>query len=235
MTLPGLKVVSLFAGAGGLDIAFCNTGRVANLFSTDSNPVFLDTIVRNLPKHYPEVTHSHLAIDARDLTGSCIESLTGPEIDLVIGGPPCDDFTSQGKQQGFAGEKGPLIFEFSRIVKDLRPSAFLFENVPNLESMFNEGYRNLLSLFHKYGYETYSEILSASAFGAPTMRKRLFISGFRRDRFPEPWGGFPEPSHSVNCHEGELFQSLLPAVTMRMALANLPDVTDKKSCGKGAP
>jgi DNA (cytosine-5)-methyltransferase 1 len=220
----GLKVVSLFAGAGGLDIAFCETGQIAEMFSTDSHPVFLQTIVENLPRHFPTVRHSHLVADARQLTRDEVRLCLSEPVDLVIGGPPCDDFTSFGLKRGMGGEKGPIIFEFARMVGELQPRAFLFENVPNLQAMCADGFGELLGRLSGHGYSITHEKLAACDFGAPTVRQRLFVVGFRMDAGADGFT-FPKPTHS-DSSDPDLFRSessLLPYVTVGQALEGLPD------------
>jgi DNA (cytosine-5)-methyltransferase 1 len=222
---PGLRVVSLFAGAGGLDIAFCETGRVTELVSTDSHPVFLQTVIQNLPKHFPTVRHSHLVADARKLVGTEICDVVSVPIDLVIGGPPCDDFTSFGLKRGMGGEKGPIIFEYARLIGEIKPRAFLFENVPNLQTMCTEGFAELLHCLSGHGYSVVHQTLAACDFGAPTVRQRLFVVGFRSGAEASSFA-FPSRTHG-EIGDSDFFRSesaILPFVTVGEALAGLPDV-----------
>jgi DNA (cytosine-5)-methyltransferase 1 len=222
---PGLRVVSLFAGAGGLDIAFCETGHVSELFSTDSHPVFLQTVINNLPKHFPKVRHSHLVADARTLTGDEILKHISAPVDLVIGGPPCDNFTCFGKRQGLDGSKGPLIFEFARIISELRPRCFLFENVPNLQRQFKDALRDLINYFEQAGYDVSNScLLSAPEYGSPTKRKRLFIVGFKEQSTAQYYK-FPLSTH-VEKKEDQFseIQPLKNFVNVGIALGDLPDV-----------
>jgi|GEM_PF-2030703 len=224
-TPTGLKVVSLFAGAGGLDIAFCETGHVAELLSTDSHPVFLQTIINNLPKHFPNVRHSHLVADARKLTGTEIRGVTPGPFDLVIGGPPCDDFTSFGLKRGMGGEKGPIILEYARLIGELKPRAFLFENVPNLQKMCSEGFAELLERLSGHGYSITHQILAACDFGAPTVRQRLFVVGFKTEAAVSAFE-FPSKTHG-EAGESNLLGSVtatFPFVTVGDVLCDLPDV-----------
>ncbi len=225
-----LTVVSLFAGAGGLDFAFCKTGSVIELFSTDSHPVFLQTVINNLPKHFPAIHHSHLVADARQLTGEEIQTCVSLPVDLVIGGPPCDDFTSFGLKRGMGGVKGPIIFEFARLVSELKPKAFLFENVPNLQAMCSEGFSELLNRLSGHGYSVTHQTLAACNFGAPTVRQRLFVVGFRISKGSIPFN-FPAPTHG-GAREADLFGSksvLLPFITVGQAIAGLPDVKSQEA------
>jgi DNA (cytosine-5)-methyltransferase 1 len=221
----GLNVVSLFAGAGGLEIAACSTGRVNRVVSTDSNQVFLSTTEHNLPKHFPEVEHACLVADARDLKGCDLLALMGGDIDVVMGGPPCDDFTTTGLRRGLDGNKGPLIYEFARLVTEIGPSLFLFENVPNLARQFELDFAQFLSCFRSAGYHFRWEVLSARDFGAPTIRKRIVLVGSHLkenlDRFR-----FPSPTHGEKPIDPPLFVGsgeLKPYVLVRDVLNSLPD------------
>jgi len=226
-----LTTVSLFAGAGGLEIAACSTSLVGRLFSTDSNQVFLQTVIDNITTHFSGIKHSHLVIDARELTGSMIgEALGTNEIDLVMGGPPCDDFTTFGRKRGTTGEKAPLIMEFSRLISELRPKAFLFENVPNLTRQFNRFFVDFLDSFPKaYGTIKW-EILSAMNYGAPTLRKRVFAVGFMGEK-PRERFQFPTPIRGAANGQRSLFVNdtdLDPYTTVGDVLTDLPDVTDTR-------
>jgi DNA (cytosine-5)-methyltransferase 1 len=208
-----------------LDIAFCETGRVAELFSTDSHPVFLQTVINNLPKHFPKVRHSHLVSDARTLTGTEIRGVMPGPIDLVIGGPPCDDFTSFGLKRGMGGEKGPIVFEYARLIGELKPRAFLFENVPNLQTMCSEGFAELLNRLSSHGYSVTHQTLAACDFGAPTVRQRLIVVGFDTEAGVGSFA-FPSKTHG-EIGDNDLFGSksaITPFVTVGEALAGLPDV-----------
>jgi len=220
-----LKVVSLFAGAGGLDIAFCKTDCVGQLFSTDSNPVFLQTTINNIPKYFPNVRHTHLATNALLLTGATIHQFIGPDVDLVIGGPPCDNFTCFGQREGLSGDKSGLIFEFARLVSEIRPSCFVFENVPNLQRQFKNALTMLLSFFEEAGYDiSNSSLQNSHEYGSPTQRKRLFVIGFKDHGLAQQFK-FPEATHGEQ--RSDLFgenKHLKPFSTVGEALHGLPDV-----------
>jgi DNA (cytosine-5)-methyltransferase 1 len=221
----GLNIVSLFAGAGGLEIAACSTGRVNRVVSTDANRVFLSTTELNLPEHFPEVEHASLVVDARDLKGGDLLALMDGHVDVVMGGPPCDDFTSTGLRRGFDGIKGPLIYEFARLVSEIKPTIFLFENVPNLANQFRSDFDEFLSYFEGAGYHLRWEILSACHYGAPTIRKRIVLVGARSKKDLGTLR-FPSPTHGEQSDDLSLFESdggLKPYVQVRDVLHDLPD------------
>jgi DNA (cytosine-5)-methyltransferase 1 len=227
----GLSVVSLFAGAGGLEIAACSTGKVAKIVSTDSNKTFLSTTEHNMPKHFPEVEHKHLVSDVRLLKGNDLLELIGGHADVVMGGPPCDDFTATGLRQGMNGNKGPLLYEFSRLVKEILPKVFLFENVPNLAHQFRGQFEIYLSSLKALGYNIYWRLLAASDYGSPTMRQRIIVVGVNSDIAGVDFL-FPAITHGRANNGQELFpvtSELLPFTTVGDALQGLPDASRRDS------
>jgi DNA-cytosine methyltransferase len=221
------NVLSLFAGAGGLEIALCKSGKVGNILSTDSNPTFLNTLEANFSKHFPDIEHHILCLDVKELSVEIIKKKLGDKIDLIIGGPPCDDFTMTGRQLGMRGNKGPLIYEFLRQIRALRPRAFLFENVPSLTNKFRKEFTELLHLFEKLGYYQKWIVLKACNYGSATIRKRVFICGFRGKKDYNTFS-FPSPTHGKKDKQQILFKTdqLQPYKTVSDCLADIPDVDD---------
>ena len=128
---PRLTAVSLFSGAMGLDLGFELAGYDIK-FASDNFPAAVDTIRANrpqLPVH---------AEDIRSLSGEEILSSAGirkSELDIVIGGPPCQSFSTAGLRRGLDDSgRGPLLFDFTRLLGELRPRAFVMENVKGLLS-----------------------------------------------------------------------------------------------------
>jgi DNA (cytosine-5)-methyltransferase 1 len=124
-----------------------------------------------------------------------------------------------------SGQKSPIIFEFARLVSELKPKAFLFENVPNLRSMCRDGFSELLRQLSASGYVVQYKKLSACDFGSPTVRKRLFVVGLINDGIDKCFH-FPTPTHGES-NQDDLFEQvhpLCPYVTVSDVLAGLPDV-----------
>lgn len=227
----GLTVVSLFSGAGGLDIAACNTGNVCDLFSTDSNELFLGTLRVNLPRHFPKIKHQCLVADAHQLRGDEIRISLRSQPDILIGGPPCEDFTTFGKKRGEKGKKAPLVLEYARLLNELRPRAFIFENVPNLNKQFKKYFNRILRNFSEADYRYQWACLKAYEFGAPTMRERIFVVGFLEKSLMDSFS-FPQPTHTKDITQLPLLDSptiLRPCVTVGQVLSNLPDVGDPEA------
>lgn len=221
-----LRIVSLFAGAGGLEIGACQTGLVEAIASTDSNATFLSTVEKNLPVHFPDVRHIALASDAKELKGATMRNLLGYTPDIVMGGPPCDDYTKFGRRRGFEGEKGPLIFDFLRLVEEIGPKCFVFENVPNLVQQFKGVFDIFLARINSIGYNAKWALLRARDFGTPTQRSRVFVVGWKAARLNNSYQ-FPNPTHG-DSFEDELFTrragQLKPFCFVRDVLEDLPDV-----------
>jgi DNA (cytosine-5)-methyltransferase 1 len=232
-----LRLVSLFSGAMGLDLGLEAVG-FRTVLAADNMPAAVETISRNRPR-LP--LHDG---DIRDLSGAQVRSLTelgDAEVDLLAGGPPCQSFSTAGKRLGGDDrDNGPLVFDFVRLIDELRPRAFLVENVKGIlsaslvwrqlpynnngkpidehhGSLLRELVRRVEALGYSIGYET----LNAADFGVPQIRARVFFSGFRDGSAPR----FPEPSHS---ERRSLFTS--PWRTLGAALKGLRD--DDSHCNK---
>ena len=200
---------------------------MAKLISTDTNEIFLRTTEMNLGRHYPSVSHHCIVADARDLRVETIRAHCCGPLSIVFGGPPCEDFTRYGQRRGMNGQKGPLIYEFSRLVADLRPDVFLFENVPYLLKVAADGFSQMLSFFRRCGFHSKWQKLAAADYGAPTLRERIFVVGFRNaaacDRFT-----FPSPTHSGD-QSPDLFCPITgfrPWVTVGDVLRDVPSPSD---------
>ncbi|MCX6679891.1 MAG: DNA cytosine methyltransferase [Methanothrix sp.] len=124
-------------------------------------------------------------------------------IDVICAGFPCQPFSIAGKCKGFSDPRGETFFKLANILKETRPSAAIFENVPNLAS-HDSGitFQKIVSLIQNAGYSVYNQILDSANYGVPQHRKRLFIICFRDDLGIDPFtfnsifmkkGGLPQP------------------------------------------
>lgn len=177
--------VSLFSGGGGLDLGLSLAGFDFR-YSNDEVQYYCDTIAHNFPDCITE------AKDVRELKGNKIKELINTEkISLIAGGPPCQAFSILGKRGSFSDIRGQLVFDYIRLINELKPEAFVFENVPGLLTL-NNG-QDWEKLYHHFqvetGYKIYTEILNAADYGVPQIRKRVFVVGFRKSTdfiFPQP-------------------------------------------------
>ena len=112
------------------------------------------------------------------------------QVDLFVGGAPCQAFSMVGKRLGLEDTRGTLFYEFARVVKECRPKVFIFENVRGITN--HDGgrtWRVILDVFHALGYDIHQQILNAKDYGIPQHRERMFCIGFRRPTnfsYPEP-------------------------------------------------
>jgi DNA (cytosine-5)-methyltransferase 1 len=104
------------------------------------------------------------------------------KIDLFVGGSPCQSFSLVGKQRGLDDTRGTLFYEFARLVGEIHPKVFIYENVKAILS--NDGgetWKTMTEIFGQLGYDWSYEILNAKDYGIPQNRERVFVVGFRKD------------------------------------------------------
>lgn len=172
-----MKLISLFSGAGGLDLGFKNAGFDI-IWANEFDKTIWETYRKN---------HSNF-LDVRDIR--VIKSSEIPECDGIIGGPPCQSWSEAGSQRGINDDRGKLFYEFIRILIDKKPKFFVAENVSGmLSDIHKTAVNDLIKMFDESGYDTYIKLLNAVDFGVPQDRKRVFYIGFRKDlninyRFP---------------------------------------------------
>lgn len=165
-----MKIISLFTGAGGLDLGFERAG-----FSTIWANEFDKDIWETFSYNFPNVELSKKSICDLEL-----EEV--PECDGIIGGPPCQSWSEAGALRGIEDKRGKLFFDFIRLLRDKQPKFFLAENVAGmLAPRHRDAISYIYNLFEESGYTVSFELLNASSFGVPQDRKRLFFIGYRDD------------------------------------------------------
>lgn len=204
------KAIALFCGAGGLSLGFKHAGFDV-VFATDINHHALASYSRYF------ATASVFAGDIRNLSPAFLPN----SVDILLGGPPCQGFSSAG-QQFWDDPRNKLLTEYVRVLDALRPKWFLMENVEGLLTAWNGQYicecvKAMLSL----GYNVSLEKLYAHAYGIPQRRKRVVLVGNRLGHIFT----FPHPSHNVS---GAIFRK--SEATFHQATSDLPvAVTDSKA------
>lgn len=198
-----MKIVSFFAGAGGLDLGFENSGFDiiwANEFDKD----IWETYKQNHPNTY---------LDKRSIVD--IDPSEVPDCDGIIGGPPCQSWSEAGALRGIKDKRGQLFFNFIEILKAKQPKFFLAENVSGmLLPRHKEALNNIKDMFRTagIGYELSFKLLNASDYKVPQDRKRVFFIGIRKDL--KTSFQFPNKTFSkITLKEaiGDLQDSVLPA------------------------
>jgi DNA (cytosine-5-)-methyltransferase len=197
------KIVDLFAGVGGLSYGFSKLDEfeiiMANEIETDISKAY--------SLNHPYV--NMINCDINDLTEEVIREAIGDNvIDVVVGGPPCQSYSTLGKRQ--MDDRANLFMQYKRVLSIIKPRAFVFENVAGILSM-DKGklFKNVQGEFEELGYKLKYKVLNAVDYGVPQQRERVILVGFLSDNRYE----YPEPTHGDN---------LIPYVTLKDAIGDLP-------------
>lgn len=187
----GLAVADLFSGAGGLSAGFCAAG-FEPVFALDKDRESCETYEKNFgfaPEHA-----SITDFEPSDLAGKL------HDVDVIVGGPSCQTFSTQGRRFTWADpndERTKLWRHMLALVDEVRPRAFLLENVPGLShkglayEKDGQAEGELVTHFRDLGYKLRASILLAADYGVPQLRRRLFVVGVREDLTFE----FPAATH----------------------------------------
>ncbi|MBP0984359.1 MAG: DNA cytosine methyltransferase [Oscillospiraceae bacterium] len=193
-----MNVISLFAGAGGLDLGFERAGfdiPIANEFDKK----IWDTYKINHPKT------NLLEKDIRQITRQDLAQYLDSEVDGIIGGPPCQSWSEAGTLRGIDDARGQLFYDYIRILKEFRPKFFLAENVSGmLADRHSEAVNNILQLFKEAGYDVSLTLVNAKDYGVAQERKRVFYIGFRTDleiKFEFPRGSTENDSKKITLRD----------------------------------
>ena len=116
------------------------------------------------------------------------------QVDLFVGGSPCQSFSLVGKQRGLEDTRGTLFYEYARLIKEIQPKVFIYENVRAVIS-HDEGktWKKMQEVFSELGYKYSHAVLNAKDYGIPQNRERIFVVGFRNDIAPHVEFAFPDP------------------------------------------
>lgn len=203
--------ISFFTGAGGLDMGLHKAGFNVKL-AVELEKVYCETLRLNFPNLNVKQGDINDYTKEKVLTEAGIKDTE--EIDIIVGGSPCQSFSTAGKRQAFEDERGKAMLKFANLVNDIKPKAFLLENVKGLlsaslkhrpisergtnfpplteEELPGSALEYLLSIITNYNIKY--KVLNAADFGVPQKRERVFIVGIRSDIKNEFF--FPEPTHS---------------------------------------
>lgn len=166
-----MNIISLFSGAGGLDLGFEQAG-FKTIWANEYDKEIWETFQKNFQNTHLD-KRSIIDIPSQDIP----ENITG-----LIGGPPCQSWSEAGKLKGINDHRGQLFFEFIRVLKDKQPKFFLAENVSGmLAARHKEALDNIKQHFIDCGYDLSFQLLNANDYEVPQDRKRVFFIGFRKD------------------------------------------------------
>jgi len=196
-----MAVISLFSGAGGLDLGFHNAG-FRTVVANEYDPKICPTFRHN----FPEV--DLIEGDIRNINAEIFPL----HVDGIIGGPPCQSWSEGGAKRGFDDPRGQLFLEYIRVLEATQPLFFVAENV---SGMLAPRHANAVAAFLEsfrtagvHGYDVQLRMLNARDFEVPEDRERIFFIGFRRD---------------LQINDFEYPHSIEPRVTLRDAIWDLRD------------
>lgn len=128
--------------------------------------------------NYPEFDPNYYFQDVKLLDGNDFRG----KVDLFVGGSPCQSFSSVGEQKGLDDARGTLFYEYARLVKEIQPRVFIYENVRNVVN-HDKGktWATIKAIFNELGYKIDYSVLNACNYGIPQNRRRLFVVGFKED------------------------------------------------------
>ena len=249
-----MRIVDLFSGAGGLTFGFYYNLIDGQFVRTDNEFLFAneydDNAVQAFNANYPDIPMIHREI--QNITEEEVIQLIGErEVDLIIGGPPCQSFSTVGRRR--FDDKARLYMEYIRMLKIIQPRMFLFENVKGMLSMREQvpvidevGYPvlnsigeqvmqpgelimdiikdNFADLGDGLGYTLVGEnVLDAANYGVPQHRERVFLIGVRNDIRDQINWQYPIATHGEN---------LLPYITISEAISDLPVIGEGESADR---
>lgn len=175
-----IKLATVFSGIGAIEHAFSRLNiNTEIVLACDPDPFCKKTYFSNFD------------IDETKWI-NCIQDVDGRKyknVDLLVGGSPCQSFSMVGKRKGFADERGNLFFEFIRVLNEMRPKFFIFENVKGILSHDSgKTFEIIHKSFRDIDYDIKFKVLNAKDYGIPQNRERLFVVGFKKKNtfsFPE--------------------------------------------------
>lgn len=186
------KVVSLFSGVGGIDLAFEQAG-FSTIFANDIDEPACKTFSRNF----------NIPIVCDDIKNIKEDEI--PDCDCLVAGFPCQAFSIAGYRKGFEDTRGTLFFEIARIIRKKKPQVVFLENVKNLVAHDNgKTFEVILNTLHEIGYHVRYMVLNACEYGnIPQNRERIYIVGFLNEDYANKFY-FPQPIRLTNKLKDEI-------------------------------
>ncbi len=211
--------IDLFSGCGGFSTGLLDAG-----FQVVSGIDFDRSSIECYDYNHSYRGSKGLVSDISQLSGKELLDISGVNsCDLLVGGPPCQAFSIAGKRRALDDSRGQLIFDFVRLVSEVKPQVFIMENVPNI-TKFNQGnlFSEIIASLSELGYHVDYKVLYSADYGVAQMRKRVFVVGCQQQQL-----SFPSPTHCAE--KFSLFQTLPLYVSTQEVIGDLPDVTTEES------
>ena len=219
--------ISLFSGAGGLDLGIEAAGFVTRL-CTDIDDFSCKTLNLNKSRQHGSFLQQ-ATIAQRNIKEYSTEEilkdagLTKEQVDLVYGGPPCQAFSVFGKRQGINDPRGTLLWDYIRVIREIQPRSFIFENVAGILTVDDGRVFDMLKAAletNESGERIYSlsyALFNTAAYGIPQYRQRVIIYCVRCHE------AIPLPAETHYTQPDAPVPGLLPPVTVATAFRDLPD------------
>ena len=202
-----IKIVDLFSGAGGLTFGFKNNisngffvkdNRFEFVFANEYDPFAAASFREN----FSDIPMLEDDISKLDIDYFKKNKLDIENVDLIIGGPPCQSFSTVGKRQ--YDNRAKMYREYRRLLSIIKPKMFIFENVLGLLTMKNDNgipviddviksFQSIQEFGDVLGYTVHKEVLNAQDFGVPQSRERVFLVGIRKDLVLSTDWEYPTP------------------------------------------
>ena len=217
-----IKLATVFSGIGAIEWAFkrldipheivfaCDNGeiliegnedelreKINSISDLDKKKKYIDEILSHeRKKNFVKETYlANYDIDEKDFLHDVrfIDGTKYKDVDLFVGGSPCQSFSIMGYQKGFEDTRGTLFYDYARLVHEIKPKVFIYENVQGmLNHDHGKTWEVIKNTFDSLGYCLNIKVLDAKDYGIPQTRRRLFVIGFRKDlkirtfEFPKP-------------------------------------------------
>lgn len=219
--------ISLFSGAGGLDLGIEAAGFVTRLCN-DIDDFSCKTLNLNKSRQHGSFLRQ-ATIAQRNIKDYSTEEilkdagLTKDQVDLVYGGPPCQAFSVFGKRQGINDPRGTLLWDYIRVIREIQPRSFIFENVAGILTVDDGRVFDMLKAAletNESGERCYNlsyALFNTAAYGIPQYRQRVIIYGVRCHE------AIPLPAETHYTQPDAPVPGLLPPVTVATAFRGLPD------------
>ncbi|MBQ9600706.1 MAG: DNA (cytosine-5-)-methyltransferase, partial [Neisseriaceae bacterium] len=179
-----IRLATVFSGIGAIEQAF----KRLNL---NHSIVFANDIDNFVKTSYL----ANYQLDKKDWHSDITKFDATPyknQVDILVGGSPCQAFSMVGKRLGLEDTRGTLFYDFARVVSETQPKLFIYENVKGLLNHDNGNtWQVVQDVFNSLGYTLYSQVLNSKNYGIPQHRERIFVIGFKDKpingfKFPQP-------------------------------------------------
>jgi len=167
-----IRLATMFSGIGAIEFALKRLNlKTKIVFASDNDKFVKQSYFANY-----EISEDNWYNDVVDIDGEKYQN----QIDLLVGGSPCQSFSMVGKRRGLEDTRGTLFYEFARVVKEAQPKVFIYENVKGLTNHDNgKTFEIIKATFDELGYKYYYQILNSKDYGIPQHRERIFVVGFK--------------------------------------------------------